>query len=341
MIEQDQVALGILKTAATTLLEAMSKDEHELSKCSKKVQEMMQDGVHFAQIGMLDKATEKFYQAAESDSKFVGARIQLIKAYKAQDRGLEALVMGGFALAIANEPESRCRIYNFMGQISQKLFETTNSQAHFSQAVSFFERARESDIKDVLPAWNLVDIHILAWKCKRTSPDDSQLNEKAKTHFRAVMDMVRNGKGNSSKYLPAIIADAQTKFLAMNEEWWSSQLAELQQYKMSQQWQEDSMKNTVEKSFNYGPIAKAIALAAAMSALAAASSQLSPHPDVKTPKPPQSITVPYNSDSNIERTQSTPDLQLYHFKEKNLVVLEHAWGDVKFASLDHDWGDVV
>jgi tetratricopeptide (TPR) repeat protein len=333
MAKQDKVVIELLQVAATSLLKAMSKQEHEISKCSQKVRNLMDEGVNLARSGELDRATEKFYKAADIDPKFVGARIQLIKAYQAHDRDLEALVMGGFALSVASDAKSRCRIFNFMGQISQELFKNTQSQSHALQAISFFERARSSDTQDILPIWNLVDIHVLSHINKFISTDNSQHIDKAKQNFRALLDMARNSQGNTVQYLPAIISEAKAKLLNLNDDWWSSQLLELENCTTSQAWREDLNV----KTFSYGKLAKAVALAAVMSSLAYTTSQLSSGFDSKAQPP---TLAPSQQKTAAPPSKHSNNISLYKLEHEQLAAIGHNWGDVKFVALDHDWGDL-
>jgi tetratricopeptide (TPR) repeat protein len=334
MTEQDKVVGELLQRLAILLLEAMSKQEHKQSKCSKKVQNLMDEGVKLARSGMLDRAIEKFCLAAKADPKFVGARIQLIKAYRAQDRKLEAFAIGSHALAIANDAESRCRIYNFMGQICQDLFEKTKSQSDALQAISFFESARSSDTQDILPVWNLIDIHVLVHINKFTSVDDSQHIEKAKQHFRTLLDMARNGKGNVARYLPDIISEAKIKLLSLNDDWWNSQLLELEQSRDSQVWHEDLPVNTFSKR----KLAKVLALATLTFSLAGAKPL--PHLPPPVPKPLPPIDTPYQQKPNTSLSQPSTSISLYPLKDEQLAAIGHDWGDVKFIALEHDWGDL-
>ncbi|BDM83821.1 tetratricopeptide repeat protein [Acaryochloris marina] len=228
----DQITKELLKIILTSCFKSMK--EHTLSNISSKVHSLTEEGIQLAKSKMFKEAKEKFLQAEKLDPRFVGAKIQLIKVYQAQGYDMTALFICGKAIDVATNPKSRCRIFNLSGQICMDLFEANPSKKSFEQAIKFFGNARSSNVKDILPVWNLVLINILAHTNKFQNTDKVQYFEKAKQHFRTLLDLARDEKSNSERYLPDIISEAEKTLTILNDEWWDSQIFELKQCKVRQ-----------------------------------------------------------------------------------------------------------
>lgn len=350
---------SLLAKTAEQLLTALDEPETPVSRCSGAVRALVSEGAQYAKAGNYEEAARKFHEAADRDPSFVGARVKLIKLYKAAGQDLQALVLGGFALAIATDPQSRSEIYSYMGSISLDLFKITRSPAHGEQAVHFYRTARREKSDDIVPAWNLVDAQVTIWRDAQ-GLDDRQREgylRGAEVALKETILVAHRGGPVVARYLNSVVRDAENLPHVLKERW-RSELAQLQHLDKTG-WadpSEDAAPATsapTRGQFGRRQFAAAIALVGIMTVLlGGAAYEMQTHGAVGTaPALQHDAHGPAQQEADeAERPEeggtasfgrsakgaATPDLHIFQLQGDaiELAAVEHDW---VIAGIEHDW----
>jgi len=198
---------ALLNLCVRELANSLKSREKALSKCSKRIQRLVDKGIESVQDGNLDKAIACFYEVIENEPTYARVRLQLIDVHKHRGSHMMAVMHSGTALAYATEPRTICQIFCLAADAVKGAYEKHKDDQEADDAVQLYENAVDADPTDPVPRWNMVELLY-----KRNRADE------CKSALERLIVCVRNSSGRYRKYIDRVIADAET-VLPQEEPW--------------------------------------------------------------------------------------------------------------------------
>ena len=329
---------GFVMRTGTKLIKVLNNQENELYKCSNVAKRHIREGVRLASSGLFKQAIEQFEKASKADKTCVAARLNLIKAYMASDKDLQALFLGGVALSISKQDKTKAKIFNFMGNISEEIFLLTKQHRHLQQAKHFFTDAHSYNKEDIIPAWNLVEINLLGWRSQQEKNETTARDyyQKAESRMRYLMQLLTSRSGNTVSCIADVAKQAELKLSGVEGKNWQLYLAEIQSIAKSCEMYVP--ENRPDKN-KYSTTKAAIAAAVVMAAIAG-TSIISASPETNTDKPPMEQFE--NTPQREKEHNAKPSVEMLELDEEAsnviAVTIQHSWEEVK--GVDHGWAKV-
>ncbi len=153
---------GFLGKFGMRLFGSVIKGELERANHSKEVNELVDRGIDKHLSELYTEAVDLYEKAIEIDNKCMRARTNMLKALRADGKSLEVFICGGEALSMAKSPEAKVKIYNYMGRTAEELFKAEPKKRYVDLSIKLYMKAHNCNPKDIIPAWNLLEMNILA-----------------------------------------------------------------------------------------------------------------------------------------------------------------------------------
>ncbi len=329
-----------------TLLNAILRGDHPLSRCTTQVKKLLQEGAIHGERGEYEQAIECFSRAAELDPKYIGSQLRLVKAYKHTGHHAKALFAGGIAIKMSSESKIRCQLFDMMGQISKELFEQSPTVEHLEDAIEFYHSAIFEDGDDLLPRWNLLCAYLYGWQCQDIDQvSRGSWENKARGVCNEIIKFTGDNRGETQVYIGQLIADARSKF--PTEEWWNAKLGDLEEISARLYWVDRPQRGIVEANLSLRK-----ALLVSVMALAITAGTLGTAGGVDQAPPPanqlETIEPAPRAVSGSLFDDTVGDGASVHIfevtdqgnkKSLNLVEIERDWK--KLAEIERDWSKLA
>jgi tetratricopeptide (TPR) repeat protein len=330
----------LAENAASFLLQAIVDKEHDLSNSSEEVRDLLLLGVQQIKDDRYEDAIHSFEKAARLDPKNISPRLRLMKIYRATDKDLIAMVVGGGALVLATEPKARAQVNNFLGEISLDIFKMTNQEAHIGQALYFYNQAVDAYDDDVVPLWNRAQAYVLLSKLVRDPSKKQKTERRAKENLERVLRIAYENKGNAAVHWSGLLHDAETGGWFPSEAWWQEKHGEIVALREKFDLMEPEPKASMERS-TVRNLTKAALIAASM-ALAILGWWALPT-DAKGNELRQGTGIEYTVGQPSSWHTYTIDygsvIPGYGTDSRIRAGVEHDWTDL--AAVEHKWEELV
>ncbi|MCG8558373.1 MAG: hypothetical protein MI824_01110 [Hyphomicrobiales bacterium] len=354
MNEIQTKAFDILNNSTQILLKALLDKNHDLSQCSTKVRDLIEKGANYARVNEIEKAINCFKQAAILDPQYIGSRTRLVKAYRFGGFHAKALVEGGQALALTNEPKIRSEIYEFLGLAAKDIFDVSPTKEHLDDAIEFYQCAIAETSESIHARWNIVCAYLSGYKDTNLDQEEKKkLLESARKAIGEVIDFARRDPKDVSdpefaRAVIMIVHDAKNKLAGLGE-WWQEKLDELSEIAAQPEWrQSEKTQKTSEKSTRKVSVRKALVTAAFALAIAGGPvvydvimhSEQTPVEQIQTPKM-QKADEADKAKKAAKREEQTSEVAAKETERDWITITEVQRDWIHLAEVERDWDSLT